>query len=362
VVAFISPVPFGRVVQVQRLSNDNVILTIYDIIILVKNQDLGARKFFTKMIYFLYGEDNFRSHKKLTEIKSKFADNSLGTTNISIFEAETTDFEKIDQAIQAMPFLSSKKLVIIKNAISSKNSELQSKLSQYLDKVPRTTILIFFEKGIIDKRSGLFKKLIKIAKSKEFIKLEIPQVKNWIRKTVEGQGGKIDQEAVDKLIVACGQDLWRLDNEIEKLISYDKNIKPKNIDKLVHAQINPNIFDLVDAVGSKNLKKCTKTLKDLIDAGTNEIYIHSMIVYQLRNLITVKSLQNKGLSQLEIIKKTRLHPFVVRKTIIQVANFDLAALKKIYRRLLDADFSIKTGKTEPRLSLDLLLIGLCQRI
>src|SRR4030042_5914192 len=119
------------------------------------------------MTYFLYGEDNFRSYKKLAEIKSKFADDSLGTTNISVFESEKTDFGKIDQAVQAMPFLSSRKLVIIKNMISSQNKDLQSKLSQYLDKIPQATLLVFFEQSEIDRRSGLYKKLIKIAKPKE---------------------------------------------------------------------------------------------------------------------------------------------------------------------------------------------------
>lgn len=265
------------------------------------------------MIYFLYGEDDFRAKQKLAEIRSKFTDDSLGDTNISTFEGESIDIEKIDQAVQSIPFLVSRKLVIIKNIFSEKNKDIQSKLTTYIDKVPKTTILVFFEQETIDKRSGLFKKLIKIAKSKEFTKLEIPQAKAWVRRTVETREGKIDFQAVDKLILATGVDLWRLDNEINKLLAYNKNIRPENIDKLIKAQVNANIFSLIDAIGQKNLKRAVQELRQLIVTGENEIYIHSMIVYQARNLLLIKSLKEKGENLSQIRKKNRSSSFCSSK-------------------------------------------------
>jgi DNA polymerase-3 subunit delta len=312
------------------------------------------------MIYFLFGADTFRSWQKLDEIRAQFSDSSLGNTNISIFENKGFDFQKFDQAVQSMPFLASKKLVIIKNILSEGPKEILSKLADYLEKVPKTTQLIFFEQGKIDKRSGLFKKLLKVGKSKEFAPLDLGAVKNWVKKTVESRNGKIDSFAAEKLVIATGGDLWRLDNEIHKLISYRKTITSENIDKLVQAQVTSDIFSLIDAIGRKDLKSSIRILQELLSKGENEIYLHSMIVYQARNLLQVKSLQDKGLGQFEIVKRTKLHPFVVQKSFQQIKNFSLASLKKLFQKLSDSDLSIKTGRTDPKLALDLLLVGLCQ--
>jgi DNA polymerase-3 subunit delta len=313
------------------------------------------------MIYFLYGAETFRSWQKLNQIRAKFSDSSLGNTNISIFEGKTLDFQKLDQAVQSLPFLARKKLVIVKNIFSEGPKSILKFLTDYLEKVPKTTHLIFFEQGkVTNKRLSLFKKLIKVAKSKEFVPLTPLAVKDWIKKRVLKLGGTIEPFAVEKLLLATGGDLWRLDNEINKLINFNKNIIAENVDQLVHAQVTWDIFSLIDAIGQKDLPRSIKMLQGLLSLGEDEIYIHSMIIFQIRNLLQVKNLQDKGLGSAEIIKRTSLHPFIVQKSLQQGQNFTYPSLKKLYRKLLDADFSIKTGRTEAKLTLDLLLVGLCQ--
>jgi DNA polymerase III delta subunit len=56
-----------------------------------------------------------------------------------------------------------------------------------------------------------------------------------------------------------------------------------------------------------------------------------------------------------ILKKTQLNPFVVKKSYQQAQRFNLQELKKIYRKIFQADLDIKTGKTEPETALDLFI-------
>ena len=83
-----------------------------------------------------------------------------------------------------------------------------------------------------------------------------------------------------------------------------------------------------------------------------------MLVYQFRNLIKIKSLLKQGLPEQEIVSQTKLHPFIVQKSIGQCRNFNLENLKLIYKKLFDADLAIKTGKINPNLALDLLVVSM----
>jgi len=53
-----------------------------------------------------------------------------------------------------------------------------------------------------------------------------------------------------------------------------------------------------------------------------------------------------------------MHPFVANKTWTQALNFSLPQLESIYQNLLDVDISIKTGRSEPVLALDVLIVEL----
>jgi len=314
------------------------------------------------MLLFLYGEDNFRLKQKLKEIKEKYLAKSATNANFSVRNSEdATDFSKIKSDIEAMPFLTDKRLVILENYLKSKSKSLEDNLKDYLAKIPETTIVIFFEEGMPDQRKGLFKALKKSAdKSWVFATLRPYELEKWIRRMVSQEGGKIDSQAIQLLASYVGPDLWQMEREIEKLILYKgkEPIASADVELLVKAKLNTNIFNLIDALGYKDAKKATSLLEELFESGENEVYILTMVIYQFRNILIVKDLLERGEKQQEIGQKTRMHPFVLQKTLTQAKNFTLPSLKEIYQKLADTDLAIKTGQMEPKVALDLLLVEL----
>lgn len=330
------------------------------------------------MILFIYGEDTYRSKQKIDAIKAKYISASLGDTNLAIADVadKNIDFTQITRMVLAMPFLAKKRLAIIKNLLSTKNKKLQEQVGKLIDKVPETTLLVFYEEEVPDQRSSLFKKLKKVASTEEFKKPDEYALKKWIKETVAAQGGSLEPQALEKLILYVGGDLWRLDNEMNKIISYrgtpvlehssvrgvaeePRNIKTitvKDVELLVRPNIQSNIFAFIDALGRKNIQRAREELQRLLTQGEHELYIISMIVYQFRNLLIVKDLLERGKTASEIPSQSGLHPFVVQKSISQASGFSLSDLKKIYRHLLETDLDIKTGVLEPCLALDLLMV------
>lgn len=301
------------------------------------------------MIFLLFGQDSFSLNQKLAQIKEKYLQASPGTT-ISIIDGSLTNFQEILSQAAALPFLSSKRLVIIKNIISQGQPTTKERLANNLEKIPSSTILIFAEYGLPDKKDFLFQKLISSYPFQEF---RLPTgfgLVTWIRKEVEKRRKKISLPACQKLANFVGSDLWRLNSEIEKLDNYTKGegketISPEDIDLLVKPEISPKIFNLVDSLGEKNLTKALQELATLLSAGENPLYIFSMINFQFRNLVLIKG-GEKNLS---------LHPYVLAKTRLLAKNFSLEELKRTYQKLASFDLKIKTGKIEPETGLYLLI-------
>jgi len=52
--------------------------------------------------------------------------------------------------------------------------------------------------------------------------------------------------------------------------------------------------------------------------------------------------------------------FALRKISEQAERYPLERLKKVYSKLLEADLSIKTGRYEGELALNILIATLCQ--
>lgn len=313
------------------------------------------------MFYLLFGPDTYSSRKKLESIKQKYLPEGVGDINFVNIDGDSASFEDMMRQIQTMPFLSTKRLVIIKNLLISGQKDVQEKIAENLIKIPKETLVIFWEQGDPDKRSKLYKKLAIPKHFQVFHQLSGWQLIDWIKKEIKNRGGKIDNGAAERLATACGPDLWRLSLEIDKLLSYkDKEkIIEEDVNKMVKTQISAKIFDMIDAIAAKNARLASQKLHELLTAGENEIYLLSMIAYQFRNLIIIKDLTNRSLNPSEISQKTALHPFVIRKSLDIIDNFTTEKLQKIYQKLLEADISIKTGQIEPRLALDLLIVGLC---
>jgi len=314
------------------------------------------------MILFFYGEDTFRLKQKLKALKEKFISASLGDTNLTVLDGEKLTYDALVRQILAMPFLSRTRLVIVENILKDGKQEVLEKIPEALAKVPQSTVLVFVEEGVPDRRTTLFKKLNKLAQVQEFKLLEPEPLRRWINREIDNRKSRIEPQAVWRLIAYVGNDLWRMSNELDKLTAYSQQITAEEVDLLVNPQVEADIFAMIEAVARKDLKTAMKEFYRLLEAGEHELYILTMIIYQYRHLLVIKDLSQrlKSNNHWFLAKKSGLHPFVVQKSLAILPRYTLGDLKQIYHQLLNFDVQIKTGKIESRVALELLIFKLCQ--
>ena len=323
------------------------------------------------MIIFLYGADTYRSHEKLNKLREKFSrEIDKSHLNLSVLDGEKLTFEEFYKSVSAAPFLATKRMIIVKNLISkNKSKKIFEEIADYIKNkdMSQENIIVFWEEEGQSKKHGargikkniLFDLLKKEKYMQEFLPLEEWKLTKWIKEEIKKEGGTFEEKTVQLLIALAGNDLWQMHQEIEKLISFKKNrpITQEDINLLVSGKIKSNIFNLVDAMGTKNRKSALRLLNNELISGTSVIQLLGMIVRQFRILLEIKeTLKNDSqISKREISLKLNLHPFVAQKALEQARNYTLGELKNIYKKLLSIDIKTKTTSLDPRALFNLFI-------
>ena len=313
------------------------------------------------MIIFLYGEDSYRAKEKLNEIIEGHKKIHKSGLNLIYIDAKEENFKDFSNNFKITSMFDEKKLIILKNIFSAQGGPASGWQEDFLENIENLKkikdIIVIYETGPIDQRNKLFKLLKKEAKSQEFCLLQGVALRKWIKQELEKCSAKIHPEAEDLLFEFVGNNLWQLGNEIKKLADYkSKNVITKeDIELHVRPKIENDIFLTIDALASRNKKQALNLLHKHLEGGDSPLYLLSMVAYQFKNLLIIKQLQDAKKPYEALVKKSGLHPFVVKKSYYMCSQFSMAELKKIYQKIFQVDSGIKTGKIEPETALDLLV-------
>lgn len=315
------------------------------------------------MIIFLYGEDSYRSQKKLEEIIEQYKKahkSGLNLVKLDVKDSKNS-FEDFYSNLRVNSMFAEKKLIILNNIFSAPGGPASGWQEDFLKEIKNLQslkdVIIVLEKEAVDERNKIFKVLKKEAKSQEFNFLAGGQLLSWVDKEFENHNAKIDPMAKNAFLNCTGNNLWLVESEIKKMADFKagKLIKKEDIELMMRPKIENDIFKTIDAIASKNKKQALVFLHKHIDNGDNVLYLLSMIAYQFRSLLIIKELSAQGGPVSGWQKKSGLHPFVIKKNYDICRQFSLLQLKKIYQKIFLIDFNIKTGKVDPETALDLLV-------
>ncbi len=308
------------------------------------------------MIIFIYGPDSYRSKQKLDEIVVSYKESGKSGLNLLVLDASEMNFSDFYDNFKISSMFAEKKLVVLKNLFS--NKKFQEDILDEIKKIEGLKdVVVIYEGEAVDERIKIFKTLTKECKSQAFKALEGKNLKDWAQKEFESLKQKINIDALDLLINYTGNDLWKLSNEIRKIAGFKNGatVRKEDVVLLVKPKIETDIFKTIDALAAGNKKQALDFLQKHLDDGEDPFYLLSMITYQFRTLLVIKELAEKGLMYNSIVKRSGLHPFVVKKNYFMCQRFSFEGLKNIYRKIFQIDLDIKTGKIEAETALDLLV-------
>lgn len=325
------------------------------------------------MFYIFHGEDEFSRSEAIAQLRQKM-DPVVGDLNTAILDGYSLSVSDLQAACDVLPFMGDRRLVIVHDLLSSaagKSSRRKGKpstsdegklreLEAYLPHLPQSTRLILAESCSLPDEHPLLRLARELGGvARQFLLPKKDELQAWIRRRARGKGVEITPAAIALLDTWIGSNLRLLDQELEKLATYvgsEGKIDRPEVERLVSAVQEANIFHMVDALGGRDGRRALRLLRQLLNEGAEPLYLLTMIVRQFRLLLQARELDTKGTPAPLMARQMEVPPFIARKCLQQALNFRPAELRAIMGQLLEIDFGIKTGQLDGSLALDLFVV------
>jgi len=331
------------------------------------------------LLHVLIGEDDFSIRQALEEIKKAIGDPAALMSNTTALDGRQVTPEQLQNACETVPFLSEKRLVIVEGLLerfesgnktgrkkSSKNTgqpEEYRAIADGIKQLPEFTELVLLG-GRIKAGNPLLRELAATGKVRTFPRLNQAQLSQWITQRVKAAGGSISPRAVSLLIRFVGNDLWIMAGEVDKLTLFvgPRSIEEEDIRVAVSYAQEANIFAMIDAVLEFRVGVAQSLYQQLLRQGVTPAHLMVMLSRQVRIIFQIKEMRNLKKTRGEIQSKLGLtSDFVLRKAWDQADRYSPARLREVYHKLLETDISIKTGKLDGEIALNILIAELGQR-
>jgi DNA polymerase III subunit delta len=215
-----------------------------------------------KPIYWLEGEEDFFIDKVVHYAEHNILTESEAGFNLMVFYGKDADWAQVFNACRRYPMFAERQVVILKEAQQMRDID---KLEPYIENpLPSTIFVVSYKEKKVDGRSKLAKLLKTKGEMLTTKKMYENQLPEWTSELVDAKGYSISQKAVLLLVDHIGNDLSRIDNEIEKILvnlGSRKNITEDDIENFVGISKEYNAFELQAAMAAKDLPKAMRILQ-----------------------------------------------------------------------------------------------------
>ena len=305
------------------------------------------------MIYFYYGDEDFIISEKIKELKQSLG-GTLSETNFK--SLVNPDFADLISAIRVQGVLFGKILTVIEIYDYLKSTLDDKQIKQVTEALEANTDnadIIFTAKiprdggEKIDKRKKLFKLLSKY-NSEECSAIpayKTAELTNWIKKFTKEKGLKIQQNAIDCLISQVGNNLWLLNNELEKIKVY---IYPNDtVEEAVIKEIcvnNEDFFAFSDFIIQGQIDRALLEYKKLL-LTNYPLIILAVLQKNVRQWILLKA-KSTSMSEFELSKLLGMHEYRVKLMAQKLKKTELKKLVRLKENLTEAEYRIKAGLSQ----------------
>lgn len=312
-------------------------------------------------LVLLYGTENYMIDGAVSMLKKVCLGEGAEDMDYAVIDTRTGDkfdMGKLEELISMPPWMSPKRLVVIKQS-GLPNRELSEKDEAILKDIPSSTVVVFFEETV-DSRKKAFKAFLQYGTVASMSGFEEDELTGWISSRFAKENLKIGFEAANSMASRCAGNMMELVNEVNKLSLYCQGkgyseVTPDIVELCCPPDLSGKIFDIMDACGSGNAKTALGTLDKLIANKEPLARIRVSIVNHIKALIMAKEAGNAGV----LVERTGMNDYRAKKLVMQSHNFSMKDLISLYLTASDSDSEFKHGLIDERYSLEIILVKAC---
>ena len=289
------------------------------------------------MILILTGTNNYLLQAELRRVVDEFVEEHTDMA-LEKLDGEDASFERMQEAMQSLPFLAPKKMVVLQSP--GANKQFVEHSARLLDELPETTDLLIVEPKL-DKRSAYYKMLKKQKGYQEFVEMDENGLSKWLVAEARDKGAQLTQSDARYLVERVGNNQQVLASEVEKLSLYQPDISRTAINNLTVAAPQSTIFQLLEAAFAGNQRRALELYHEQRALKVEPIQIIAMLGWQLHVLALIKA-AGKDRSPDVIAREAKISPYVVRKSATIANKLTMAETKTLVHDLLVIDGRLKS--------------------
>ncbi len=313
-----------------------------------------------KSAYLLYGEERYL----LLQNKRQLF-NYLGVEdddmNVNFYDDSNVNVEEILSQAVTVPFFADRRVIVIEDAgLFSSEGE---RVAEFLKNCPETTVFVFIEQKKPDKRGALFKAIKSVGVEVEYLHQTEATLAKWVASRVRKEGKSISPSVISFFLSRTGNDLSHVEQELLKLVFYvgdEATITVDDIKAVTGAEVEDQIFAMIEAISRKDRKKALALYRDLVLLKTAPIVILSLITSEFEKMLLVKSLLGQGRRPQEIAALTGINEFFIKNRIAIISQYSYEELKRCFDLSVETDASFKSGHIADRVAVEVLLMELTE--
>lgn len=292
-------------------------------------------------IYFLMGEEPYYIDGIAKFIEDSVLSEEEKGFNQMILYGRDISVDDIISNAKRYPMMSERQVVIVKEA-QDLSRTIENLLPYAENPQPSSVLVICYKYKKLDARKKLSKTLQKNGVLFESKKLYENQVPDWIRRVLAGKGYTITPKAAQMLTEFLGNDLGKVNNELDKLqliIQPGEQITPKLIEENIGISKDFNNFELQNAIGSRNVKKAFRIVQYFAQNPKNHPLVMTVaLMYSFfSKLLKYHALKNPASAAREL----GVSPYFIKDYETAARNYPMKKVSAIISAIREVDMKSK---------------------
>lgn len=310
--------------------------------------------------YLFLGEEDFLKEEAVEKLKARFLSAETEDLNYSMFYGGEKDFnpQEMFNALNTLPFLSKKRLVVLKDADAVPSPVKEAVLSYLCN--PKESTVFVVESALPVIKGEFILAVSKIAQLVYYRRLQDAEIDVWLVKKAGAHGKKILPEAVKALKENIPNSLRTLCSNMDNIILYvgaRHLIAKRDVECVTGISPSHSAFDLINSIEKKDVKLALRIFSSLRRDRKREIELLGLLGWNARMILRTKALlriRNKE----DVRRDLGLNPRTFDQIVRYAASFKKDEIFTLMDEILRADIDIKTGMP-PAVVIEKLIVKMC---
>ena len=316
----------------------------------------GEKKAPLRSAYLILGDDEPKVERALQKLRTRIVQESGTDLNLDEFDAARHDARTVLAAANTLAFLGGLRLVLVMGVDGWRKTDKDEIVAYLRSPAPDACLALVGKK--LPPQDALRKAVAAVGDILEYTAPRPWQMPEWAHDQARRMGVHLELAESRLLVQRVGDGQQVLLREIEKLGMYCGRARVTAEDVLLLAprSLEASIFDLVDAVSTRQGAKAFTAIEELYAAGERPAGLHIRLLRHFQQLTRVVALREEGWAGAQIQQELKVKPYAAKKLLLQSQRYSVQTVSQALAVLADTDARLKgMGDLPEHLELELCL-------